>query len=663
MKCIVSILFPILLFLNASCTPSESISMNPQAEMGVMDLREWNPEDLPLIPLNGKWQYKILNPIESEDIRLIDVPGPWNSTMNKKGSGQAIYYLTIKLPNNPELRKNLALELNDISSAFELKLNGELVLSKGVVGSSREEMKPSYKRPILFLNNLGEELNLELKVSNYYHPKGGIRSSIILGKTIGIIERNSKRLAIMWLLVGATFIMGVYHIIIFTMRRVDQSSLWFGLFSMQVGLRAFFDNNVFFYRIFPDEYWVLIHKIDVISFAMTLPLFSLFIHSVFSREFNNIILKIFIGVGLLFSFIITVTNSNFYMNVINYFEVFVIVSILYFLFIIFKTVRKKREGAILFLIGSLILFGTVINDILNQMRLIQTGYIVNFGFIAFLLSQTTLLSRRYTLAFVHLEELKNSLEDKVQLRTKELSTAKYNAENANNLKDKFLSLVSHDLRSPIASVIGLLNLIVEDYDEISDSEKKSFLQKALDNLNHSLGMISQLLKMNRLRTGSIVLENEDFDVYIEIENIINKFWMQTTQKKIKVINLVPQGLYINTDKSLLGEIFFNLISNAIKFSKTGEEVKILFEKVEDGEFIEFTVQDTGIGIDPNVLENLFKSDVKTTKKGTMGEVGTGLGLPFVKDILEQLNGNIEVKSKLGEGSSFIFRLPALTMKD
>ncbi|MCC5815581.1 MAG: sensor histidine kinase [Leptospira sp.] len=657
MKYIISILLPILLFLTSSCIPNDSQTKTPQADMGVMDLREWNPEDSPLVPLRGTWKIKILHPIALDDRLLIEVPGTWNATMNKLGSGMAIYYLSIKLPNNPDYRKNLALEMNDISSAFELKLNGELVLSKGVVGSSREEMKPSYKRPIIFLNNLEEELNLEIKVSNYYHPKGGIRSSIILGKTSGIIDKNSKRLAIMWLLVGATFIMGIYHIIIFSMRRIDQSSLWFGLFSVQVGLRAFFDNNVFFYRVFPDEYWVLIHKIDVISFAMTLPLFSLFIHSVFSKEFHKTILKIFISVGIIYTFIIAFSISNFYMNILNYFEVFIIVAILYFLFIIFKTVGNKREGSILFLFGSLILFSTVINDILNQMRLIQTGYIVNFGFIAFLLSQTTLLSRRYTLAFVHLEELKTSLEDKVQSRTKELNNAKQNAESANHLKDKFLSLVSHDLRSPIASVIGLLNLIIEDYNEITDNEKKTYLQKALDNLNHSLGMISQLLKMNRLRTGSIVLENEEFDVYIEIENITNKFWMQANQKKIKIINLIPIGLYINTDKSLLGEIFFNLISNAIKFSNIGGEIYISYNKDEEGKFIEFTVQDSGIGIEPTVMENMFKSDVKTTQKGTMGEVGTGLGLPFVKDILDQLNGVIHVKSEPYSGSSFTFRLP------
>lgn len=656
------ILLVIVITFILGCSPSSEEAMAPKAKYGVLDLRDWNPDNTPLVALDGLWKIQPLHPNYSTESFVIQVPSAWNSVLDKKGSGQGIYKLTILLPENIQERKDLAIELNDVSSAFELSINGTLIHKKGRVAANREEMRPSYKRPVILLGNLYNELQIELNVSNFYHPKGGIRSSIYLGKTKAIYQKNMKKSAIMWLLVGATFIMGLYHLIIYWMRKSDQSSLWFGLFSIQVGFRAFFDNNAFFYTLFSDEYWTVIHKLDVAAFSLTLPLFSLFVYSIFPKDFNKIVLRIFVSAGLLFTAIIFLTQSNFYMISLNYFEVFVLVAILYFLIVMFVSVKKKRDGALLFLVGSIVLFATAVNDILNQMRILYNGFYANFGFLAFLLSQTTLLSRRYTLAFVHLEDLKSSLEEKVQSRTQELNTAKLNAENANNLKDKFLSLVSHDLRSPIASVIGLLNLIIDDGDDLSEEEKKDYIQKALSNSNHSLEMISQLLKMNRLRTGSLQLEPEEFDVYIELENVINKFWMQSGQKKVKLINSLPKALIVKTDRSLLGEIFLNLISNAIKFSHIGGKVIISFKEDSNKENLSFSVEDEGVGIDEQTLSDLFKSDVKTSQKGTLGEVGTGLGLPFVKEILNELGGDIYVKSKIGEGSKFVFSIPNLINK-
>jgi signal transduction histidine kinase len=624
----------------------------PKAKNGVIDLQEYDFVSKDSIPLGGEWNFFSNDWEPSSDGDIIHVPSTWNHKMEHQGMGYGTYRLKVLLPNK---RPKLALQVNDISTSFQLWINGELLHEKGKIGTNKEEMVPSYKRPIIILEDSDKDIVIDVKIANYYHPKGGMRSPIEIGNFYTILDHRKVESAIAWIVVGSTLLMGIYHFVIFFMRRIDLSALWFGLFCFLAGIRALFDKTFFFYEVLPDSAWASIHKFDVFSFGLALPILSLFLYSIFPQDFHKRILNLLISVGILFSLIVAIFPITVYLVALNYFEIFIFFAIIYFCYLIIITLQKKREGSILFLVGSLFLFAATINDILNQMRLIYTGYYANWGLIAFIFSQTTALSKRFSSAYVHLEELKKSLEKKVLQRTSELNIAKKKAEDANHLKDKFISLVSHDLRSPIASVIGLLSLLVEDYNDMEDEEKLDFINKALTSSTHSLEMIAQLLNMNRLRLGTIQVEYEHFNIHIEVEQVIERLWLQWNQKKIKFFNKIPSLTFINSDKSLLNEVIFNLISNAIKFSN--EEDSITIELEDNPEYWIFKITDRGVGIPPDTIPNLFRVDLRTSTKGTKGEAGTGLGLPFVKDILDAMKGSITVYSVPGEGSSFHFQVP------
>lgn len=643
-------IFLSIFIANLSCSPG--YSPPPIAKNGVIDLQEYDFNNKKLVPLAGEWIFFPNEWEPTEGGETIKVPSTWNNKMGQQGMGYGTYRLKVLLPVN---RPKLTLQANDISTSFQLWINGELLHEKGKIGQSKEEMVPSYKRPIILLNDSYKDIIIDVKIANYYHPKGGMRSPIEIGNFQAILGDKKVESAIAWIVVGSTLLMGIYHFVIFFMRRVDLSALWFGLFCFIVGIRALFDKTVYIYEILPDSAWASIHKFDVFTFGLTLPLISGFLYSIFPKDFNKKILNLFVAVGVFFSIIVALFPITVYMVAIHYFEIFILFSMIYFCYLIVIILHKKREGSILFLFGSLILFATVVNDILNQMRLIYTGYYVNWGFIAFIFSQTTLLSKRFSSAYVHLEELQKSLEKKVQQRTSELNIAKKKAEDANHLKDKFLSLVSHDLRSPIASVIGLLSLLVEDYKDMEKEEVLDFLNKARTSSTHSLDMISQLLNMDRLRLGTINIEYINFNVHLEVEQIVDRLWLQWNQKNIQILNQIPPQTFIYSDKSLLCEIIFNLISNAIKFSNDKGSISINLE--ENPENWTFIISDKGVGIQPSMIPDLFRVDLRTSTKGTKGEVGTGLGLPFVKDILDAMQGSIEVFSTPGEGSRFKFQIP------
>ncbi|MEI7012706.1 sensor histidine kinase [Leptospira licerasiae] len=651
-----------LLFLFAFIGCSQKADVySPQAKDGTLDLRDWDRDRFSTVALDGDWEFAdtILAPETFTKDGLISVPGAWNSFIknNKShgGEGLGTYRLTVLL-DKPV--KDLAFQIGDVSTAFKLFLNGKLLIENGKIGNSREEMLPSYKHPIVLIDEESKELKLTLQISNFYHITGGLRKSIKLGNTLAVFEEKKRQVALGWVVFGATFFMGLYHLILFLMRRVDKSALWFGLFCIDLSIRGFFTGSVFIYEVTPDSFWVYIHKLDILTFVSALPLFSVFLKAVFPDEkfhyyFNNL----FIGVSSAFFILVLALPSTEYMSYIRIFQGFVGASIVYFFIMISFCIFRRREGAILFAIGSLILFLTTLNDILNQSLIIKAEYLASWGLLAFLFSQTVMLSVRFSNAFVRLEELQKSLEQKVSERTKQLAEAKHIAEEANSLKDTFLSLVTHDLRSPITTVIGILQLIRNDYEQLDDESLLEWVSRAEYTSSQSLEMIATLLDLNRLKSGSFPLDNNLIYVYPEVEGVLAKLLPQAEAKKIRIINEIPDDVKLNVDRTLFSEIFINLVSNSIKFCRENDLIRIGFSNEKNDP--EFFVEDSGIGMPKDMIPNLFLTEIKSTRLGTKNESGTGLGLPLVYSIIKAYNGKISVESEEKKGSKFTFSIPRI----
>lgn len=656
---------PITLLLSLAilgCSTADSnVAYSPKAVLGVLDLRGWNPETHPLISLDGDWEFSdgLIDTYDHDPNRTrgyLRVPDSWNRfrTLDKEhgGEGTGTYDLKILLDRPIP---NLALQINDVSTAYRIFANGKLLLENGKVGLRKEEMVPSYKHPIVFLPEGPTELSIRFQVSNFYHVTGGLRKSIQIGRIRSIFESKKSEASLGWLVFGSTFLMGLYHLILYLMRRIDRSALWFGLFCVDVSVRTFFTGSVFIYESLPDEYWTYIHKVDILSFIIAIPLFSYFLGSVFPKEFHLYALRGIFLISLLFAGIVMILPSAKYMWWIRIFQAIVILLTPYLIYTMIMTLLRKREGALLFLLGGFILFLTTFNDIFTQALWIKSGYLANWGLLAFLFSQTTMLSIRFSNAFVRLEELQKSLELKVVERTKELRDAKRVAEEANALKDTFISLVTHDLRSPLANIIGVLQLIRSEYDSMDDRSIMDWLERIEKISTQSLEMISTLLDLNRLRSGSFPLDNVPIDLNPEIEQVLSKFWSQAKFKNITIENKIPENAEMVMDKTLLAAIFANLVSNAIKFCRDGGRIEIEFSRKPDS--TEFIVRDTGVGIPEDMIPHLFSTDSKSTRYGTRNEVGTGLGLSLVYSIIQAYHGKISVQSDLEIGTTFTFSIP------
>ncbi len=225
----------------------------------------------------------------------------------------------------------------------------------------------------------------------------------------------------------------------------------------------------------------------------------------------------------------------------------------------------------------------------------------------------------------------------------------------NEAKDRFISIISHDLRSPFSSILGFTKLILQENPSISKIQE--YVRYIENSAQSMLSLVNALLDWTRLQTGRIKFSPTKTRLSDVARSSVEMLLGSAIQKGIVLENNVSRNLFVHADKSLLSQVFNNLIGNAIKFTKAGDSITIFARKTADEKFVEVHVKDTGVGIKKEDLNKLFKVDEKFTNPGTAGEKGTGLGLSLVYEIVKKHGGDIHVESEYGKGTEFIFTLP------
>ena len=248
-------------------------------------------------------------------------------------------------------------------------------------------------------------------------------------------------------------------------------------------------------------------------------------------------------------------------------------------------------------------------------------------------------------------------EDISERKEAEEAIKKYNIElkELNESKDKFFSIVSHDLRSPFNGLLGLANLMVSEFDNLPYEDLKSIADSLNSSANHLFKYIENLLEWSRLQTGKMVCQPVKLDLHESVINILNILSLNISRKNISVEYHLEEDSNVYADPNMVNSILDNLISNAIKFTNGNGKIKI--STARQGFFITTIVEDNGIGIKEEDLNNLFTLHSQHSNEGTDGERGTGLGLLICKEMVEANGGKIVVESKLGRGSTFYFTLP------
>lgn len=226
---------------------------------------------------------------------------------------------------------------------------------------------------------------------------------------------------------------------------------------------------------------------------------------------------------------------------------------------------------------------------------------------------------------------------------------------ANKAKDKFFSIISHDIKSPVSSFNQMLKMLSENYEVFDDDDKKEILNNMNQLSTNLYSLVEQLLEWSRLQNGKIQFTPEALNLELLAASNIDLYKDFADSKNVSLTNSIADQLYAIGDEYMINTVLRNLISNALKFTPAGGKVNVNAKVLNN--HVEVTVQDTGMGISKDNISKLFKISETFTTLGTNAEKGTGLGLSLCKEFIEINTGNIWVESVPGEGSKFKFTLP------
>ncbi|MGE5411825.1 MAG: ATP-binding protein, partial [Clostridiales bacterium] len=236
-----------------------------------------------------------------------------------------------------------------------------------------------------------------------------------------------------------------------------------------------------------------------------------------------------------------------------------------------------------------------------------------------------------------------------------LAASEIELQELNASKDKFFSILAHDLRSPFNGLLGFSNILVEDLDSLSKEEIKNFVTQIHGSAKTLFNLIENLLQWSRLQSGKIQCQPIKLDVSDVVNDVISVLIGNAIRKNISLKSEMAPYTFVYADQNMSYSIIQNLTANAIKFTDNGGEVRISAAEKED--FYSISISDNGIGIKAEDMQKLFRIDVQHTTLGTAREKGTGLGLILCKDLIEKQGGSLSVESFYGKGTTFNFTLP------
>ena len=244
--------------------------------------------------------------------------------------------------------------------------------------------------------------------------------------------------------------------------------------------------------------------------------------------------------------------------------------------------------------------------------------------------------------------LKKKEEELLAEHTKQLQKLNYT-------KDKFFSIIAHDLRNPFHSILGFTELLMRNYSDFDDAKKQEFVGLIYESSQHAHNLLENLLQWSRTQTDRIKYNPSKQSLSRIIDETVQVLNASLKKKGLIFSSEIQKDIFVYVDKNMIDLVIRNLLSNAIKFTPSGGKISISAK--DDGKFLVVSISDTGVGIDPEDLHRLFQFEEFHTTTGTAGEPGTGLGLIICQEFIRKHGGEITIKSELDKGSTFTFTLP------
>jgi len=676
--------FLLLLFLTLPVEAQRQ--KDPVAIKGILDLRELNPSGKFAVNLKGEWEFYWKRFFTPSDFKGEDKPSPdlyakvpaywteYSDRINVTPDGFATYRLIVLLPRS--YRQSMGFDIPVFDSSFELWVNDSLFYSNGRPGTEPGTEQPGYRPGFRRFTPSSDTISILINVSNFNHRRGGFWRPMTIGSFGTIQKSKASNWALNYSVVGILTAFLLFFFIFFMLYPRDKTMLSFSIALLGLAIRPLFNGDYLIYD-FADLSWTWTIRFEYLSAFITLAGWIWYLYHLYPVRLLKILAS-GLTIFYLASAALTLTTPVriFSYSVMVAYTGIAVLAICGIVFPIRGLIRKNTTD-LLYLILFLFLIAGSVHDVQVSLGKIQgrTGYIIPVVMVIFIFLQSVLIIYRWVREFhenerlrTKLEFLNRNLEDIVENRTRELQSRTEEVERKNklieeqnikltetvNLKNRLFSVIAHDLRSPVVSILYILNLLRDkEYKEHYDK----FAESSINYAQMVINLLENMLVWGRGQEEKLNYSPAIHDLSSVILTNMSIFKEPADRKNIS-INFTQKGKpNAFFDKDLIDIVIRNLISNAVKYTGRGGRISILLkEDLAAGKSI-VSVCDNGIGMTEEMIGRIFSSDEIKSIPGTENEKGTGIGLRLCLDLLRINNGELTIESRPGEGSCFRIILP------
>lgn len=387
-----------------ACRGPASDRVPPAAQAGVLDLSTWDFAADGTVDLDGRWRlvWDALLPPDAAPTGAVEVPVPGHWTAAERDGaklppmGRATYLLQVRLPAEHGL---LALRVPPVRSAFELFVDGRSVARGGRIGDAPGDVTPAYAPTTVFLDGVGPVVDLRVHVANAHHRAGGLYRSFGLGGVEDVLVAQRRAEAGDWLLGGAIFVMAIYHLGLFVVRRRERAPLYFALYCLLICIRLPLTGSMVFFDIFPEADLRFVLRFEYATFLIAGPFFCLFLASLFPESWHRGALRLIVGVGVALTAGTAIIPLHVMTGTLAIVQGLIALGMVYCGYALVRAVRLGREGAGLFSAAFAMQAAAGINDMLFYQGLSPAGPLVPYATFLFVFIQSFVLSRRFASAY------------------------------------------------------------------------------------------------------------------------------------------------------------------------------------------------------------------------------------------------------------------------
>ncbi|MFJ5767755.1 ATP-binding protein [Lysinibacillus sp. NPDC093210] len=612
----------------------------PKAVAGVIDLRQYDLHKN-TVSLDGEWDFvpnKLLNYSEFNDSHSysVNVPSLWSKykldDQNFTTLGSGTYRLKILIHETDTI---LGIKTGNIRMSNAIFINEKRIGQSGEPAEDSTYIQQNVPY-VAYFSPDNNELDLIIHVANFdYASGGGIIGSIFIGDQASIGKLREGSLFYDLITFAAFFTMFIYFAGSYLYAKLEIEQLYFSLFCFMVGLYSLSHGEKILMSLFPISYEFLIRVQIISSIGSGIFMLLYFYHALQQFSHKKFVKALcLIGILLLATVMLPISISS-YLQTVH--SIYILINIFYLLYIQTIAIFKRLVGAIYLWLSTMAILIYMVVATLNlniNLEIYSLPPLLPFICLTML---SLYISHRFTDSYLEKGRLTSALI------------------RVDKLKDDFLAKTSHEFRTPLHGVIAISHSMLEPQESstltMEQKEKISLIFNITEKLSH---LVNDILDFSKLKEGELKLRLTNVDLY-SVTHVIVEILSYIGNKDVKIYNYIERGKFIVADEDRLRQILYNIIENAVKYTRHG---KVEISCYEEQGFLTIEVSDTGRGIAPEHLESIFEPfrQLEDASKGT------GLGLNVTKELVKLHGGEITVHSVIDQGTTFSVKLPVQTIK-